>query len=1116
MLTVYRSNRAEWLAQVLAEQLRLDPPGPFERVEVIVNTQSTGCWLGEQLAESNGISANFCFPFPGARLRQLARTVLADDDGKQEDPWKASSLAWSVLEVLPELLQHRESETLRGWILAQQCDQGTLNREHWQLARMIADVVDDYALYRSDWLYSWMLAEDCRQPALRSIQGSLPRSLRWQPLLVRMLAQQLTSAPFGLQVREVARQLRNKPIVLARVPRTLRLFGLSSMAPSQVDLLQALSEITNVQIFLLTPCLDLWQRCRSRQERLENYWCKSPLGADWLLEAPRLEALLGRMGAEFQHMLQGSMTSRPDIWRKEDLFASPATIARRQGREPTLLEQLQQQLVIGEDNTPLRRRDCDSSLLFMACPGVLREIQIVRDQILQWLALDHSLEPRDILIMTPQIERFAPFLPSVLNDIDATGVYLPWRLTDCDHQAAPGLCKALLDCLRVAAGRLTATRLELLLTNPALQAGLGLAPEDLPDLNQALSNSGFRWGLDAIERDGHEAHSLLWCLDRWLLGLVLPSEPGLAPGGVAPFSEGLEPDRMVHWWQVLTTLSRLIYQLRSNRSCQEWVSLLRSVIDELSKNGKNWSCEYSSLLSALEAWQERGETCSLNLDATVVVEILTEELSASNKQFDHQSGGLTISALESMRGLPHRVIILMGLDANVFPREDKRPGFHIFDYERRLGDPSPNDRDRYALLEALLSARQHLLITWNSRDEQSGKEQPAAGPVQQWLDWLVAKLEEAALTDSTVSLRRLLAKLSPNSLDLRNFTAKDYRLPRCTDRRQHTALQLVQVDTDRRPEGLAWPLSWPSDDTANEYWINRASSVENISAAKVQSWLMAPQRSWLEHLGIGIEERTNLVEDLEDFELGDWQCQKLVQERLDDWLQDLMHNEGQELRSGVPGNWGQRLAGHGLISSNNVGIKRLEQSWNNLQSCLLSLGPCQMVGGSLRAGNTNVIAIAGPASHREIMQGWTDHLQMCMKGTAFDGTVVIARHKSKSTGNIYTPLYRWIPLKQEQAKAQWQLLKQFAEVGQIYCWPIPPYSGWLMAKEQQNGQPARKIRQAFISAWDGSPWNRGERQKTEMQICFGSECRATDLLDAEIFWTVFDALYTPLSEVIVT
>ncbi|GCE65084.1 exonuclease V subunit gamma [cyanobiont of Ornithocercus magnificus] len=1116
MLTIYSSNRAEWLAQIMADQLSLDPPDPFERVEVIVNARSVGNWLSEQLAEKNGISANIYFLFPGTHLRQLVRIVLTGDGDEQEDPWRAPSLAWNVLEALPDLLQQNESEALKDWTLNHPCNQRTLNRGWWQLARMIADVFDDYALYRPDRLRSWLSDGEKRLRAPVSTKGeSLPQSLCWQPVLARILGQRLELPPFGLQVSEAAEQLRCMPIKPVKLPKKLRLFGLSNMASSQVDLLQALSKVIDVQIFLLTPCSDLWKRCCIRQEQLGDDWRKLPLGANWLLEAPRLESLLGCMGAEFQQILQGSIDSQLDTCKKEDLFAAPATMARNQGREPTLLEQLQQQLTVGESNAPLWRCDSDSSLLFMACPGVLREIQIVRDQILQWLALDSSLEPKDILIMSPQISKFIPFLSSVMND-SATGVQLPWRLIDCNQHVLPGLCKALIDCLETAAGRLTATGLERLLTNPALQYGFGIDPEDLPALSHALQRSGFRWGLDAAERNGSEAHSLLWCLDRWLLGLVLPPESTFIPGGVAPFSEGVEPDRMVHWWQVLTSISQLIYQLRSCRPCREWVFLLNEVINKISKDNTNWSSERSSLLDALRIWQERSSTCALDLDAATVAEILTEELATNNRQFDYRSGTLTVSTLEAMRAIPHRIIILMGLDANVFPRQDKRPGFHIFEHEYRLGDPSPSNRDRYALLEALLSARQHLLITWNSRDERSGEERPAAVPIQQWLSYLVEQLGQAVSKDSKVSFRNLLTKPPANPLDLRNFMANDFELPRCTDHRQYNALRWIQANPiDRKYEGIARPLRWPSDD-ANEFCPSGISPVRNISAIEIQHWLMAPQRFWLKQLGINIREDDNPIEDLEDLELRDWQRQKLVQSRLEEWLQSPTQENDQMLRSSGLESWSQRLTSCSLSSLNRVDISRLEQSWRSLHSCLLSLGHCRVVGGFLQAGNSDIVVTAGAVSYREIIQGWTHHLQACMKGTLLRNTVVVARCKSDNNSDSYAPLYRWLPLRQEQAKMQWALLQRLTDIGHYSCWPVPPHSGWAMAKEQRNNQSAKRNRHAFISAWDGGFYSQGERQRIEMQVCFGSDCKATDLLDTEIFQRVFDVLYTPLLEMMAT
>ena len=360
MLTVYRSNRAEFLARLLSRQLIEQQPGPLETVEVMVNTWPTSRWLGEQLATANGISSLVRFPFPGIRLRQLVRQVL-HLPAQEDDPWRAGQLVWAVLELLPELLEQPVAQPLRTWLTQREGTASGLTRDRWQLARTIADAMDDYALYRPDQLEQW------KRPRPDD---------DWQPVLWRLLAQRLPRAPFGLQVREAVDRLRRGDVDPALLPERLRLFGISALAPVQVDLIQALSGLLEVEIYLLTPCPDLWQRCGSRRASLGDDWLIPPDGG-WLAEAPRLEAVLGRMGAEFQQLLEGSGEAQLGERSEGELFAGSLQIAAAEERQPTLLDQLQQQLVDADSVPALERSSDDQSLLFQAAPGPWREVQLV-------------------------------------------------------------------------------------------------------------------------------------------------------------------------------------------------------------------------------------------------------------------------------------------------------------------------------------------------------------------------------------------------------------------------------------------------------------------------------------------------------------------------------------------------------------------------------------------------------------------------------------------------------------------------------------------------------------------------------------------------------------------
>ncbi len=1067
MLTIYRSNRAEFLAQLLAQQLIEQQPGPLETVEVLVNTWPTSRWLGEQLAQANGISSLIRFPFPGSRLRQLVRQVL-ELPTEQEDPWRANRLVWAVLDHLPDLLKQPEAAALQHW-LKQRGDQGpVLSRDRWQLARTIADAFDDYALYRPETLQLWARDTDVDPDD-------------WQPILWNTLAKTLASEPFGLQVQRAVERLRHCEVGSLLLPERLRLFGISALAPVQVSLIQALSGHLDVEVYLLTPCPDLWQRCGSRREQLGADWMVPPDG-HWLQTAPRLEATLGRMGAEFQQLLEGSGETQLGDRQEGDLFAGPVAMAETAGRPATLLEQLQQQLVQGDGHDALQRHPGDRSLLFLAAPGPLREVQLVRDQILQWLSADPTLAPRDVLVMTPQIERYAPLLSSVFNDSSAIGIDLPWRLTDRSQQSSPGLSMALLQLLELAAGRLTATGLDQLLANPALQAMQGLGDDDARDITQALQRSGFRWGLDRHERQGDEVHSLLWCLDRWLLGLVLPQRNGLVAGGTAPFHQDLSPEQLARWWPVLNRLARWLQRLRQPRTVEGWVGLLRGLLDDLFGDGDAWSGELQGLTSALDDWRQRAGTTPLELDAAVVINILDESLSVDSGRFGHRSGSLTISALEPMRAIPHRVIVLMGLDANDFPRQSERPGFHLLEQHRQLGDPRGSDQDRYVLLEALMSSRQHLLISWCGRHERSGEEQPPAAPVEQWLTELQTQLGSEA--------QGLRLEPPANPLDRRNFVASDGAPPFSCDRRQLAARICLDQARPSPSDGLAWPLSWRAQ-------TEPAPPALGFDA--LLAWLVNPQGTWLQQLGLHASESVEPVQDLESVQLNALERHLLLQADLDD-----------DLILGQAPHWIERLAGQGQLPSGAGAVMEnegLRERWMGLHRELTALGPCSrrkltladQVQTLLIAGDMHVVVQAGQLNHRGVLRAWLLHLLLSADTTAFSGTAVIAR--SPRGAGAQTHL-RWLPLQATEAKDRWAELQGLATSGRNHCWPVPPRSGWQLVWQElrKSGSGAA----AFRKSWED------EQHQPALQLCFGPQRQADAFLDDPSFIEASSALYTPL------
>ncbi len=1100
MLTIYRSNRAEWLAKLLAEQLKLEPPSPFEEIDIVVNTWPTSRWLKEELAIVNKISALIRFPFPGSYLKQIVQNIL--DEKVESDPWDTDQLVWTLLDLLPEFLTLKEAEPLKNWIYRHTPDLSHLNKETWRIARCIADTFDDYALYRPEYLNHWIKSDNQSSIFI----PSLPPLMQWQPLLFRELSKRINTKPFCLQVHTAIERLRKGDKPNEPLPKTLRIFGLSSLAPVQIELLQAISGLTNVQIFLLTPCPELWQRCKSRREQLGNEWLSPPDG-EWFLKLPKLEASLGRMGAEFQQLLEGSGESQLGELREGNLFAAPAKMAELLGTKPSLLEQIQQNIANPLTEIPLKRKQGDFSLQFFSCPGQLRQVQLIRDQILQWFAADESLQPRDVLIMTPNVDRFASLLNSVFNDSSSTGVKIPWRITDRSQHSTPGLNQGLLHLLDIAGDRLTASSLETLLSNPAIQKQQNINQDDTEHINHYLQLAGFRWGLDASERGGDETHSLSWCLDRWLLGLVLPKLPGPAPGGAAPFNEGLEPAKMVNWWQLLTTISNMIRELRRPRLCNEWIDFLKNLIEDLFGNGGDWSWEKQCCLNALENWRRVAGHSQQIIEIGVIQDLLTKEISINKGRFGHRCGSLTISALEPMRSIPHRVIILMGLDDGVFPRNQERPSFHLMEGKRRLGDPSSNDQDRYVLLESLMSSRQHLLITWNGRDEKTGEARPASQPIQQWITQIKHQLGDE-------NLQEILQAPDPNPLGRSNFLRSNDKPPFSCDIKSLNARRWLDKNLKPKDLALALPISW----TAPSYDI----PIE-IASESLQQWMIAPQLTWLEGLKIKPREWNNTIQDLEDLELSELKRYHLLKEHIDNFLISIPIDDTREISFKPSINWDILHSGKGLFPpglASNLESERLNNRCKSLHQLLNELGSLRRENlqvsdnfkSILFAGKSLVVIQPGLLKANGVMEGWLNHLQACANNLKLDSTIILSRTQSKKNKDGFEKslLLKRIPC--EEARKHLKTLEEVAYQGKSECWPIPPQSGWELAKASSKG--IDKAIKVFSKVWEGGFNQKGERELPEMQICFGERCGASKLLNLDCFEDAYNILYGPIIDCI--
>ncbi len=1094
MLTIYRSNKAEWLAEILGQELRLNPPEITDEVNIIVSTWPTGRWLSEKLSIINNINALVKYPFPGTYLKRLVKRIIGIDPD-EKDPWEKNQLVWNILELLPELMKEEEAKVISSWLKISDKENAQINMNSWDLANNIAETFDDYILYRPEIIKQWLSKKSNKN----SREISVNKNILWQEILFNLLYKKINKDPFCIQVEKAIKCLKKDNISKLDYPKNLYIYGVSSLAPLQIDLIQAFSKIINIKIYIISPCNDLWQRCEARRLQFRNTW-NTPPDRQWLLESPRLEAFLGRMGAEYQQLLEGSGEYQLGERNEEDIFSLTADIATNKGNKPNLLEQLQQELLSTKSKSTLTKEKSDKSLLFLKSPGKYRQVELIRDHILQLFSNDKKIQPRDILIMTPQVDSYAPIITSVFNNIDHNTTQLPWVITDKSQKDKVGLIHFVLNLLEVSTSRLTASIFENILTNPALRTQQNISIEEVSDIIKSLQSAGFTWGLDSSERFGEETHSLCWCLERFLLGLILPDNPINGISNISPYSENISSTEFIKAWGILSKLCNYIDAIRSKRSCKEWIKLITSLIKDLFGDGGEWAWEEQQLLTVVNNWGLITANCELEIDCLVVKDIIVKALSSTNGKFGHRTGKITISALEPMRAIPHQIIIIMGLESRTFPRIENRRSFNLLERKRELGDPNQYDKDRYSLLEALISTRQNLLVSWNSKDEKTGEDLEPPSPIQQWLNYLKIKL-------GANTFQEILIEPPANPLDHFNFIKTENSQIMSCDRKYLEAREWLEKAIPTKNISLALPLKWKE--------IN-ISELKSYSFEKTKEWLLNPQITWLKEHEIQSREFVNLIEDNDFLELSELERYKLLKHRLDS--SDLLNIKDIKNNSNY---WDENYSGKGVFPPKGSGLiekELLQERWNNLISAIYATGQVtkrsikmQELEGEFYFGGKNLIQIeVGNLKYKTLMNGWLNHLYLSANSSFNYKTLIISKKTDYRKQIQFEVSKEILPINTKEARKILRQIHQLATAGRNNCWPIPPESGldYALAVKDNN----KNEQDLFQKKWEGDLYIQGERETLAMELCFGKKCKASTFLNFESFNDVLMSLYEPIQK----
>ena len=704
-MKVHRSNRMEVLIDALADELRAPLHSPFAREQVIVHSLGMERWLSQQLALRLGVASNLDFPFPGRAIRDLLRTSAGDTP--DPDPWDMGRLTWRILSALPPMLEQPAFAPILRYLR----DPSSLSGGRgFALARRIADAFARYPLYRPDWILSWEAGQ----------------SDDWQAELWRALARPEHPHLVTLTQRFIEKIASNTDCPL---PERLSLFGISTLAPLHLQILQAVSTRIPVHLYVLSPSQEYWGDLQSRRSLLRAA-SKSGQALE-LASAGLAEGLLtstGRLGRDFQALLES------------ECVYQDGTVDFRTPGNDSVLHSLQTSVIHFH---AFSHPESDQSLQVHSCHGPTRQVEVLHDLLLDRFLSDPSLQPRDVIIMTPSLEVYGPLVEAVFGRAANTPRFIPFRIADRSTASSHPTIAAFLKLLEGIGQRTTASLLYDRLSTTATSARFALESDELTRIREWLLASGVRWGLNADERAAHHQpaireHTWEFGLDRLLSGFAVGPSPREVLGDVWPYTdlEGADGETLGKLLSFVEKYHRNAEQLSATATPSEWRNRLLQCAEDWIADPEGHEGGLQRLRDAVQEWWEEIEDSTLVLDLSAVRESLKLRLDRPSGGTAFLSGPATLCAMVPMRSVPFRVVVLLGMDEQNFPRRAVRTPFDRSQDEPRLGDRNPRDDDRYTFLESLLSARDALYILYTGRDPHTNDLRGPSPVVSELLECL--------------------------------------------------------------------------------------------------------------------------------------------------------------------------------------------------------------------------------------------------------------------------------------------------------------------------------------------------------------------------------------------
>ncbi len=701
MISVYENGGLDQLAETFSRKRKQESSrNPLLPEQIVVQNSEMARWLTAYLAEKDGIAANLNFMFPAELFWKIIR--IMNPDIPERLPSDRGPMSWSIF----RLLQSTDDPALP--LLHQY-----INREEpriqeirsWNLACRISDVFDQYLSYRPGMILAWEKKQLVTGLNTEQWQAHLWRKLinNWQnnkELHQPRLQQQFFKA------------IGNESFPSEKLLPGLTVFGKIDVPPSFFKAIARLGKMIEIDFY--------------RQKISVS-------------QGQALVRSLNKKGHEVEEIFNQYLI-RSDV----SCDRQRLTVEKQKSSEDCFFRILKKDIQSGStENAGL---STDSSFQIHSCHSTRREVEVLYDQLLGLLDNNMGLNPADIIILSPDIEEYAAGIEAVFGAPGEDVPHIPFHISGISGASDPievGFKKL----LKLADSRFKVTGVIDLLECKPVRDKLNLSEEDLNRLNQWIDENHIRWGIDSSQKQSLNlpaTDNFTWQsgMHSMFAGFSMEPEGDTLFHGIYPYEEIGQTDHGM----LVGKLSRFMHQLfqchkqiQESKTPEEWSSLLCDWMVDIFNGVPSNQAQMNRIVQLIEGLADETEQAGWEgkISYQIVCDYLENTLEDQPTHSRRSGGGVTFCSMNAMRGIPAKIVGMIGMNDGAFPQSKTVPDFDLITKNPQKGDRSAAKDGRQLFLESILAATDGIYFSFIGQSDLTDTEYPPSAVLQELIDYIV-------------------------------------------------------------------------------------------------------------------------------------------------------------------------------------------------------------------------------------------------------------------------------------------------------------------------------------------------------------------------------------------